>query len=188
MRAGWIIAVALTVALAGCAAGGAASHAKNPPAGAAAPEETPAAVMPLLVDRTDLRIGTTVYFSRLPTDGDLNDLRLVSGVTHVVVVLNRWPTDPTLVEPLGRIPGEADAVVILAGYPPSRAAAELWNYIGDPRVAMLLLVTGPPADRVLIDDLNAMRHLDRVIVEMDDPSRSGFERLQRPLSFRKVVR
>jgi hypothetical protein len=33
-----------------------------------------------------------------------------------------------------------------------------------------------------------MRNLERVIAEMDQPSRAGFERLQRPLSFRKVVR
>jgi hypothetical protein len=33
-----------------------------------------------------------------------------------------------------------------------------------------------------------MRNLERVIAEMDEPSRAGFERLQRPLSFRKVVR
>jgi hypothetical protein len=32
-----------------------------------------------------------------------------------------------------------------------------------------------------------MRALDRVIAEMNEPSRYGFERLQRPLSFRKVM-
>jgi hypothetical protein len=39
----------------------------------------------------------------------------------------------------------------------------------------------------VIDDLNLMRGLERVIAEMDDPQRGGFERLQRPLSFRKVI-
>ena len=33
-----------------------------------------------------------------------------------------------------------------------------------------------------------MRYLERVIAQMDEPSRIGFDRLQRPLSFRKVVR
>ena len=35
----------------------------------------------------------------------------------------------------------------------------------------------------VVQDLNAMRSLERVIAEMELPSRSGFERLQRPLSF-----
>ena len=46
---------------------------------------------------------------------------------------------------------------------------------------------GPPPDVGLVQDLNAMRGLERVIVDLDVPSRSGFERLQRPLSFRRIV-
>jgi hypothetical protein len=38
-----------------------------------------------------------------------------------------------------------------------------------------------------VANLNELRALERVIAEMDQPSRSGFERLQRPLSFRKIV-
>jgi len=38
-----------------------------------------------------------------------------------------------------------------------------------------------------IANLNEMRSLERVIAQMDTPSRQGFERLQRPLSFRKLV-
>lgn len=78
-------------------------------------------------------------------------------------------------------------MVVLRGYPPSRGAAELWNLLGAP-VRLVLLVPGPPTDPGVLMDLNVMRHLDRVIAEMDVPARTGFERLQRPLSFRKVVR
>jgi hypothetical protein len=39
----------------------------------------------------------------------------------------------------------------------------------------------------VVSDLNSMRGLERVVAQMDDPSRTGFERLQRPLSFRKLV-
>jgi hypothetical protein len=39
-----------------------------------------------------------------------------------------------------------------------------------------------------LDAFNIMRSLERVVAEMNEPSRSGFEQLQRPLSFRKVVR
>jgi len=38
-----------------------------------------------------------------------------------------------------------------------------------------------------VADLNGMRGLERVIAEIDDPSRAGFERLQRPLGFRRVM-
>jgi hypothetical protein len=50
------------------------------------------------------------------------------------------------------------------------------------------VVDGPPADRGMIMEMNAMRGLVRVIADMPHPSRSGFERLQRPLSFRVVMR
>jgi hypothetical protein len=35
-------------------------------------------------------------------------------------------------------------------------------------------------------DLNAMRGLERLVVDTDDPSMSGFEHLQRPVTFRMV--
>ena len=52
---------------------------------------------------------------------------------------------------------------------------------------IVIVVQGPPSSSGVISDLNAMRHLERVIAQMDEPSRSGFERLQRPLSFRKIL-
>jgi hypothetical protein len=36
--------------------------------------------------------------------------------------------------------------------------------------------------------MNRIRTLDRIIAQMEHPSRSGFERLQRPLSFRVLKR
>jgi len=53
-------------------------------------------------------------------------------------------------------------------------------------VRLIMIVDGPPADRSLIMELNRVRNLERVIAQMERPDRSGFERLQRPLSFRVV--
>jgi len=75
---------------------------------------------------------------------------------------------------------------VLPGYPPSREAAEAWNLV-NARLRMIVVVTTPPPSIGVVGDLNTMRGLERVIAELDQPSRSGFERLQRPLSFRKVV-
>jgi hypothetical protein len=85
------------------------------------------------------------------------------------------------------LPEGADLIVILPGYPPSHAAAEAWNYLRVP-LRIVLLVNGPPANRAGIDELNRMRGLERLVADMEYPSRSGFERLQRPLSFRVVRR
>ena len=79
-----------------------------------------------------------------------------------------------------------DVIVVLPGYPPNRAAAQAWNYVGA-RLRIVAVVPGAPASSTIIGDLNTMRGLERVIAQMDEPSRSGFERLQRPLSFRKVM-
>ena len=141
---------------------------------------------PLLLDRTDLQIGTTVHFGHLPDAGEVNDLRQVRALAHVVLSLDAWPSDVTMVSALSGVPPEADVVVLLPGYPPSRASTELWNYIQG-RLRLVLLVNGPPPNNSVVDDLNSTRRLERVIANMDDPSRSGFERLQRPLSFRKIV-
>ena len=40
----------------------------------------------------------------------------------------------------------------------------------------------------MITELNLIHSLTRVIAEMPHPERTGFERLQRPLSFRVVMR
>jgi len=106
---------------------------------------------------------------------------------RAVVVLPGWPSDYAPLEGLKLAPEGVDVVVVLHGYPPTRGAVELWNLLGAP-VRLVVVVYGPPTDPGVIQDLNVMRHLDRVIAEMEVPARTGFERLQRPLSFRKVVR
>ena len=141
---------------------------------------------PLVIDRTDMRLGTSVYFSHVPNASEVSDLRLERGLAHVIVTLDAWPDDVTTIGALTSVPEESDVIVILPGYPPSNAAADTWNYIGA-RLRLVVLVNGPPASPVVLDQLNEMRHLERVIATMDQPNRTGFERLQRPLSFRKVM-
>lgn len=143
--------------------------------------------LPLIIDPTDLALGTTVTFRRLPSPNEMYDVQQVGGLAHVVIVLPAWPDAFAALESLKLAPQGIDVSVILPGYPPSRGAAEIWNLLGAP-VRLIVLVQGPPPDPVVVSDLNTMRNLERVIAEMDEPSRSGFERLQRPLSFRKVVR
>lgn len=141
---------------------------------------------PLLLDRGDVSLGTTVYFNRVPTVNELHDLDGITGVQRVVVSLPVWPSEVGPLEAFGQLNPEASGVVILPGYPPTRAAAEVWNLV-PARLRIVVLVDGPPASSGVFADLNAMRGLERVIAEMDVPSRAGFERLQRPLSFRKVI-
>ncbi|MBI5710617.1 MAG: hypothetical protein HZC42_09990 [Candidatus Eisenbacteria bacterium] len=187
--------------LAGCMAGGPVTTAQSPPAEPRSPLGSPfrdnygrggGAGTPLVIDRTDLAPGTTVQFARLPTAAEINDLSQMSrqayamGLAHVVLALPAWPRDYEALAVLSQLPEQADVIVVLPGYPPSREAAEAWNYVGA-RLRLVLVVAGPPSDRGVLQDLNTMRSLERVIAQMDEPSRAGFERLQRPLSFRKVV-
>ncbi len=141
---------------------------------------------PLIIDRTDMRLGTTVQFDRLPTSADLNDLLHLPAVAHVVVSLPGWPADFEGLQALGTLPEDCDLIVVLPGYPPTRAAAEAWNYV-NARLRLVVVVFEAPPTTAVVNDLNAMRYLERVIAQMDEPSRIGFDRLQRPLSFRKVV-
>jgi hypothetical protein len=141
----------------------------------------------LIIDRGDLALGTTVTFERLPTANEMYDVQQVHGLAHVVIALPAWPNEYAALEALKLAPAGIDVAVILPGYPPSRGTAEVWNLLGAP-VRIIILAQGPPPDPGVIADLNTMRNLERVIAEMDEPSRAGFERLQRPLSFRKVVR
>ena len=80
-------------------------------------------------------------------------------------------------------PEGSDLIVILPGYPRTRAAISAWNYLRRP-LRVVMVVPGPPADRSMILDLNSLRGLERIIVDNPSPSRLGFERLNRPISFR----
>jgi hypothetical protein len=180
--------------LAGCMAAGPATVAQSPAPAPSGPVGSPfadrkdlAATLetPLLLDRTDLRIGTTAQFSRVPTASDLNDISRLPALAHVVISLPAWPVDYSALEPLNQVNREADVIIVLPGFPPSRAAVEGWNYL-TARMRIVVVVGESPPSGAVVDDLNSMRGLERVIVQMDQPSRAGFERLQRPLSFRKV--
>ncbi len=184
----------------GCMAGGPPLTAQSPPAGRPAQPSTvpsatpgmssgnhgPAYGTPLILDRTDLRLGTTVQFGRIPNLGELNDLQQLPALAHLVLALPAWPATYAELQALEQLPYEADVIVVLPGYPPSREAAEAWNLL-NARVRLVMVVDAPPASNTVVADLNAMRGLERVIAQTDYPSRTGFERLQRPLSFRKVV-
>ncbi len=165
--------------------------ASPPPADSSAAAETapaaPAPVVPLLLDPLDMGFGSSAVFTRIPTSRDLNDLAYLPSVSHVVVSLPGWPEGWEALQGLQNtpLPEGADLIVLLRGYPPTRQAAEVWNYLRKP-LRIVMVVDGPPADRGTILTLNAIRGLERVIADMPDPSRSGFERLQRPLSFRVV--
>lgn len=137
---------------------------------------------PILIDRADLRLGTTVQFTRIPTLTELEDLRFVRGLMQLLITLDRWPEEYASLTALNHVPAEVSLVVVLPGYPPDRASAEAWRMLTVPS-RLILLVEGPPGPGV-VQDLNAMPDLERLIVDTDDPSRSGFERLQRPISFR----
>ena len=158
--------------------------ARPAPPPAAAP---PALLSPLILDQ-DYGFGTTVVLDRLPDAKRISDLAYVSNLRHVIVSLPAWPASYEAIQPLGQValPEGADYIVVLRGFPPSREQADMWNYLRAP-LRLVLVVDGPPADRSQILTLNSLRSLERVIAEMDVPARTGFERLQRPLSFRIVM-
>jgi len=176
----WIAAVLQ----AGCAAM-APSGGESP---AWAQDAVPRALAPdlLVLDRADLALGSTVQFMRIPTPTEMRDLLVFPALVHVVLVLPEWPRGYADVQVLNLVPEGPDVIVVLPGYPPSQIASDAWNQISS-AIRIVLLVDGPPPSYAVIDDLNNMRRLERVIAEMDEPRRAGFERLQRPLSFRKVM-
>ncbi len=187
-----LLAVGMIV---GCMANGPATTAQPPrpvappPAPAGRPNGGPAAhpaLLPLILDRSDLRIGVTVQFTRIPAPDEIGDLVQTPGLAHVVLVLDAWPANYEELAALDLLPPESDVIVLLRGYPPSREAAEAWNLVRS-RLRMVLLVPDAPPSITVVQDLNAMRALERVIAEVDPPSRAGFERLQRPLSFLRIV-
>jgi hypothetical protein len=179
-------------ALAGCMASSPPAPAQAPPPAppaASASSATGAGLLlgtPLVLDRTDLRLGTTVQLSHVPNVSELHDLTLILGLAHIVVTFPGWPEDFAALQALNQTPEGVDVIALLPGYPPSQAAAAAWNYV-NAALRIVIVVPGPPPSSAVISDLNAMRHLERVIAQMNEPSRSGFERLQRPLSFRKIV-
>jgi len=192
MRA-WVIGVTFAAgALLGCAAGSLPPAAEAPPS---SPLGSPFSdrrmgfatiAYPLLLDRTDLRLGTTVQFTRIPSLTELHDVTNVIALQHVVITLPQWPKQYAPLEVLNQLPPETDVIVVLGGYPPTREAAEAWNLV-QARLRLVVVVTEAPPSAAVVSDLNVMRGLERVIAQMDDPRRSGFERLQRPLSFRKLM-
>lgn len=143
---------------------------------------------PLLLE-SDYGFGTHVVMRRLPNAADLNALGFVTGLRQILVALPEWPAGFAALRPLQQtvLPDGVEVVVLLPGWPPTREALNAWNLVGGP-LRVILVVDGPPADRGLIAELNRMRPLERVIAQMEHPSRSGFERLQRPLSFRVLRR
>ncbi|MEO5988692.1 MAG: hypothetical protein ABIU54_07695 [Candidatus Eisenbacteria bacterium] len=154
---------------------------------AIAPVAGPPLLSPLILDQ-DYGLGTTVVLDRLPDAKRISDLAYVSNLRHVILSLQAWPANFAALQSLGQValPEGADWIVVLRGFPPSREQADMWNYLRA-RLRLVLVVAGPPADRSQIQQLNSIRSLERVIAEMDVPARTGFERLQRPLSFRIVM-
>lgn len=177
---------AAVVALA-CAPAAPPVAAEVPPAGRApAPVggAGEALCAPLLID-ADPGFGTHVVFRRLPNAADLEDLRFLTGVRQILVALPEWPASYAAIQPLQQaiLPTGSELVILLPGWPPTREALGAWNMVSG-ALRLIVVVDGPPADRALITELNRVRPLERVIAQMENPSRSGFERLQRPLSFR----
>lgn len=188
LATGLVLALAST-ALPACASVPADSARTAPAPAAALPPAPAEAPPPLILDPSDLGFGTSVVYSRIPGPRDLNELAYLPAVSHVVLQLPGWPSGWDEIRQLQDypLPEGADLVVLLPGWPPSHAAVEAWNYLRRP-LRIVLLVDGPPADRGTVLELNTLRGLDQVIADMEHPSRSGFERLQRPLRFRVVKR
>jgi hypothetical protein len=181
------VAMALLAAAIGTASPTAAAAATGPDSAAAALAPTPAQPA-LLLEPGDLGFGATVVFTRIPSAAEIHDLAYLEGVSHVLLQLPAWPAGVETLQPLAQaaLPEGADLVVVLPGYPETHAQAAAWNLLRRP-VRIVMVVDGPPVDRGTIFELNALHGLERVIADMPRPSRSGFERLQRPLAFRVVM-
>ncbi len=141
---------------------------------------------PLVVDRGELRIGTTVQYRRIPTPSEVHDLIQLPGLARIVLTLEEWPRDYASLRTLDQAPDGVEMTVVLSGWPENRAMVDIWNYLSIP-ARIIVIVPGPPPSIDAVAAINMMRGLERVIAQMDEPSRSGFERLQRPLTFRKIV-
>jgi hypothetical protein len=191
MRRLEICALLMLGALAGCMTAA-------PMPGATTPEHSPggsaagaggaggSGYAPLILDRTDTGLGSTVEFHHLPSAAELSDAAGLFAIRHVVVMLPNWPQVSADLSRFGALPPEADVIVIVPGYAPDRTALDAWNYSRG-RLRLIVVVDGPPMSPLQLDDLNTLRPLERVVARMDQPSRAGFERLQRPLSFVTTV-
>src|SRR5262245_31885132 len=148
-----IVAIAFGAGLLlGCMAGSQPAPAEGP---AGVTGGAPSYGGPLLIDRTDLRLGTTVQFQRIPDLTELHDLQQVYALAHVVLALEDWPRTYAQIQPLEGLPEEADLIVIVHGYPPTQEAANAWNLLNT-RVRLVMLVDGPPASTAQVVDLNSM--------------------------------
>ena len=171
--------------VAGCMTAGPPLTAQSP--GPAAPATARTTLGPtLILDPMDLRIGTTVQFARIPSRNEIHDLQQARSLSRLVLTLPTWPGTYGELQSLEQLGEESDVVVVVPGYPPTREAAEAWN-LANVRVRIVMVVDGPPPSSTVVADLNGLRGLERVIARIDPPTRSGFERLQRPLSFWKIV-
>jgi hypothetical protein len=181
-----LVLIGLAVAMPACAPAAPPVAAEVPPARSTVPGGTDALCAPLLID-ADPGFGTHVVFRRLPNAADLEDLRFLTGVRQILVALPEWPASYAEIQPLQQaiLPTGSELVILLPGWPPTREALGAWNMVSG-ALRIIVVVDGPPADRALIAEFNRVRSLDRVIAQMEHPDRRGFERLQRPLSFRVV--
>lgn len=198
MRPTMLAAAAIPLLLLACAPGGQApppGQAQVPPSHRApAPDPVTQSSLeeglcaPLILE-PDPGFGTQVVMRRLPTPADLSDLRYVTGLRQLVVALPAWPASYDELQPLQQaiLPEGTELVVLLPGWPPTFQALDAWNMVGG-SLRLIMLVDGPPTDRSMITELNRLRPLERVIAQMEYPERSGFERLQRPVSFRVLKR
>src|SRR5262249_46316439 len=170
MRASRVVLIFACGVVAGCMAAGPPAPAQAPPPAAAVASHVG---VPLLLDRADFRLGATVQYPRIPSADELYELHSIAGLAHVVLTLPAWPRTYTELEPLQQAPPLADLIVVLPGFPPTREAADAWNLL-EVHPRLILVVPDSPPSTTAIADLNAMRSLERVIVETDSPSRSGF--------------
>ena len=117
----------------------------------------------------------------------LHSARAYETLTRIVWLGRRGWAYRRLVEDADVRPGD-DVLDLGCGTGAlTRAAAEAWNQVGNPRLRVIVHVKTPPPNLAVVADLNEMRGLERVVAEIEEPSRTGFERLHRPLGFRKVM-
>src|SRR5262245_24276247 len=83
-------------------------------------EAMPTVDVPLVLERDNLRIGTTVQYYRIPSASELHDLTQLPGLSRVVLSFEGWPREYAPLEVLNRMPEGVETLVILKGWPPAR--------------------------------------------------------------------